>query len=160
MAKVIQDTHSVVVEPWWAKGKIVLIGLSMGLLWWVLTGLLRQFIIEPLACRNLSSATACVDSLGVSGNVAMVLVAVLGVAVLVRLVLHRPIIVTLGTAVVLWGLGSLLSGLPGYVVILSSVVLFTLSYALFYLVARIQWLWLSLIVALVIAVAVRLIVAI
>lgn len=160
MAKVIQDERNVVVEPWWAKGKIVLIGLAMGLVWWVLTAVLKQYVIEPTACRNLSSATACVDSFGVSGNIAMVIVAVIATFVLVRFVLHRPIIISVGSAILLWGIGSMLSGLLGYVTLLWALFLFTVSYSLFSLVARIQWLWVSLAVMLVIVVGVRLLLAV
>ncbi len=158
MAKVIQDERSVVVEPWWVKGRIVYIGLAMGLLWWVLTALLRHYIVEPLACRDLSTASACVNSLGLSGNIAAILVAAAGTFLLIRYLQPRPIIIALSTAVLLWGLGGLVNGLAWYVVILWALVLYGLSYGLFSLVARIQWLWLSLLVAAVIVVGVRLLV--
>lgn len=159
MAKVIQDERSVVVEPWWAKGRIVYIGLSLGLLWWILTALLSRYVIEPLACRNLSSATACIDAQGVAGNITMILVAVIGVAILVRSIQPRPIIIALGTAVILWGLGSMLGGLAWWAVLLWTLFLFASSYSLFSLVARIRWLWVSLVVAVVLAVGIRLVVA-
>ena len=50
----------------------------MGLLWWVLTAILRQYVVEPIACRDLSTAAACVNSIQVSGSIAAVLVAVAG----------------------------------------------------------------------------------
>lgn len=160
MAKVIQDERNVVVEPWWGKGKVAFIGLAMGLLWWVLTALLRHYIVEPLACRDLSTASACVDSIGLSGNIAAILVAAAGTFLLIRYVQPRPIIIALSTAVLLWSLGSLVDGLAWYVVILWALVLYGLSYGLFSLVARIQWLWVSLVVAVVIVVGVRLLLAV
>ena len=84
MAKVIQSQQQIIVEPWWVKGRIVYIGLAMGLLWWILTAIIRQYVVEPIACRDLSTATACVNSIGVSGSIAAVLVAVAGTFLLVR----------------------------------------------------------------------------
>ena len=84
MAKVVQSQQQVIVEPWWVKGQIIYIGLGMGLLWWLLTAILRQYVIEPLACRDLSSAASCVNAIGISGNIAAVLVAVLGTWLLIR----------------------------------------------------------------------------
>lgn len=159
MAKVIQDERKVVVEPWWAKGSIAYIGLGLGLLWWIVTALLSQYVIEPLACRNLSSATACIDAQGVAGNVTMILVAVIGMALLVRSVQPRPIIISLGTAVVLWGLGSILGGLTWWSVLLWSLFFFAVSYGLFGLISRIKWLWVSLVVAVAVAVGIRFLLA-
>lgn len=156
MAKVIQSQQQVVVEPWWVKGQIVYIGLGMGLLWWVLTAILRQYIIEPLACRDLATASACVNSIGISGNIAAVLVAVLGTWLLIRYLQPRPIIIALGTLLLLWDLASLLNGLPWWATLLWALFFYTASYGLFSLVARIQWLWVSLVTAVVIVVGIRL----
>ena len=124
MAKVIQNERSVVVEPWWVKGRIVFIGLGMGLVWWVLTALLRQYVVEPFACRDLSAAATCVNAIGVSGSIAAVLVAVLGAYVLVRNIQPRPIIIAVATAVLLWDLGTILRGLGWWETLLWALFLF------------------------------------
>jgi hypothetical protein len=64
-----------------------------------------MYIIEPLVCRDLANAAVCVDSFGVAGNVATVIVAILGVFALVRNLQPRPIIIAVAAAAVLWGLG-------------------------------------------------------
>lgn len=156
---VVENQSSVIVEPWWAKGKSIYIGLGMGLLWWVLTAILRRYVVEPLACRDLATATACVDSLGVSGAIAAVLVAVAGTFLLVRYLQPRPIIISAAVAVVLWTLGTLVAGLPWYATLFWAVILYAISYGLFSMVARISWLWLSLLVAAVLIVGVRLLLA-
>jgi len=159
MAKVIQNEQNVVVEPWWAKQKSLYIGIGAGVVWWVLTAMMRQYIVEPLACRDLSSATACVNSLDVSGNIAAVLVAALGVAALIRYSQPRPIIVALAPLVLLWGLGGMMNGLAWYWTLLWVVVLYGASYGLFLMVARIKNMPLALTAAIVIVVGVRLLLA-
>jgi hypothetical protein len=156
MAKVIQNEHSVVVEPWWVKGKIIYIGLGMGLLWWVLTAILRQYVVEPFACRDLSAAATCVNSFGVAGSIAAVLIAVLAAYLLVRNFQPRPIIIAVATAVLLWDLGTMLRGLAWWETLLWAVFLYAACYVLFSLVARIQWLAASLTLAAVIVVIIRL----
>lgn len=158
MAKVIQNQQQVVAEPWWGKSKIVFIGLSMGLLWWVLTAILRQYVVEPIGCRDLSTATACVNSIGVSGSVAAVLVAVVGTMLLVRYLQPRPIIISLATMILLWDLGGLMAGLAWWATLLWALFFYTASYTLFWLVARIQWLAAGLALAAIIVVCIRLLV--
>lgn len=139
MARVIADDRTVVVKPWWARVRIVFIGAVLGLIWWILTTLIRMYIIEPLVCRDLANAAVCVDSFGVAGNVATVIVAILGVFALVRNLQPRPIIIAVAAAAVLWGLGQYLTGLAWYEAIVWSVVLYAATYVLFGMVARIVW---------------------
>lgn len=160
MAKVIQNEQSIVVEPWWVKGNIVYIGLAMGLLWWVLTTILRYYVVEPIACRDLSTATACVNAIGVSGSIAAVLVTAVGTFLLVRFLQPRPIIITVATAALLWTLGGVMDGIAWYFTILWALFFYAASYGLFSLVARIKWLWAAIVTAFVIVVGVRLLLAI
>ncbi len=155
MAKVIQNERSVVVEPWGVKGRLVFIGRGMGLVWWVLTALLRQYVVEPFACRDLSAAATCVNAIGVSGSIAAVLVAVLGAYVLVRNIQPRPIIIAVATAVLLWDLGTILRGLGWWETLLWALFLYTACYVLFSFVSRIAWLAASLTLAAVIVVIIR-----
>ena len=158
MAKVIQSQQQIVVEPWWAKGRIVYIGLAMGLLWWILTAIIRQYVVEPIACRDLSTATACVNSIGVSGSIAAVLVAVAGTFLLVRYLQPRPIIIAVATMILLWDLGSMVNGLAWWVTLLWALFFYTASYGLFSMIARIQWLAAALTLAALIVVGIRLII--
>ena len=158
MAKVIQSQQQIVVEPWWVKGRIVYIGLAMGLLWWILTAIIRQYVVEPIACRDLSTATACVNSIGVSGSIAAVLVAVAGTFLLVRYLQPRPIIIAVATMILLWDLGSMVNGLAWWVTLLWALFFYTASYGLFSMIARIQWLAAALTLAALIVVGIRLII--
>lgn len=156
MAKVIQSDQRIVAEPWWGKIKSTYVGLGMGVAWWVLTALIRRYVVETLACRDLSAATTCVNALSVSGAIAAIVIAVLGTIALIRWAQPRPIVVSLATLVVLWGLGGLESGLSWYGALAGSVVLYGLSYTLFSLVTRIRGMLLSIIVALLLSVGIRL----
>lgn len=156
MAKVIQSQQQVVVEPWWVKIKIVYIGLGLGLAWWVLTSLLKQYVVEPLACRDLATATACVDSFGVAGSIAAIIVAIIGAIILVRTLQPRPIVIALASAVLLWDLGSFLNGLSWWETMLWALFFYVASYVLFSLVARINNTALSLVAAAVVVIVIRL----
>jgi hypothetical protein len=136
MAQVVTDAQAVVVKPWWARVRIVFIGAALGLLWWVLTALLRHYVIEPIACRDLSTAAACVDSLGIAGSIATVLVAIVGTFILVRTLQPRPLIISASVAAVLWSLGAYINGLAWYEALLWSIVLYAVSYVLFRLIAN------------------------
>lgn len=155
MAKLVQSQQQTVVEPWWEKVKIIPIGLSLGLIWWVLTSLLKHYVVDPLACRDLATASACVNSFGVAGNIATIIVGILGIVVLIRLVQPRPIVIALATAVVLWGLGTYMTGLSWWETLLWALFFYGASYGLFWLVARLNNTIVSLIVAAGIVVVIR-----
>ena len=159
MARVIADERTVVVKPWWARVRIVFIGAVLGLIWWVVSTLIRMYIIEPFACRDLSNAAVCVDSFGVAGNIATVIVALLGTFALIRNLQPRPIIIAVASAVVLWTLGAYLNGLGWLEAILWSVVLYAVTYGLFSLVARIVWLPGAVMTAVVTALVIRILLA-
>ena len=156
MAKVVQSQQQVIVEPWWVKGQIIYIGLGMGLLWWVLTAILRQYVVEPLACRDLSAAASCINAVGISGSIAAVLVAVLGTWLLIRYLQPRPIIISVATLILLWDLSSLVNGMTWWATLLAALFFYAASYGLFSMVARIRWMAWALTLAAVIVVGIRL----
>lgn len=158
MARVIQteQQQQVIVEPWWVKIKIVYIGLGIGLAWWVVASLLKSYVVEPIACQNLNMASSCVDSFGVAGSIAAILVAVLGAYVLVRALQPRPIVIAAATAVLLWDLGVFMSGLSWWETLLWALFFYTLTYTLFSLVARVRTVVASLVLAAVVVIVIRL----
>lgn len=156
MAKVIQNEFQIVAEPWWAKARIAFIGLGAGLSWWIVASLLKRYVVEPLACRDLSNASACVDSFGVAGSIAALLIAIAGVFVLIRAFQPRPIIIAVSAAILLWDLGSMMSGLSWWVTLLWSLLIYTIVYALFGLTARFRSIVVSIFVSLIVLVGIRL----
>jgi hypothetical protein len=156
MAKIIQGQQQVIVEPWWGRARIVVIGLGLGLGWWILASILKQYIVEPLACRDLSTASACVDAFGVAGSIAAIIIAIAGVLILIRALQPRPIVIALATGVLLWDLGAFLNGLAWWETLLWSLFFYGASYVLFWLSARINSTALSLVSAAVVVIIIRL----
>lgn len=157
MAKVIQPkTQSVVIEPWWARIRIIYIGLALGLFWWLVALILQNYIVEPWACRDLATAATCVNAGGISGNISAVLTAVLGTWALIRFRQPRPIVVAIAAAVLLWDLGFVLDGLSWWVIALWGLFFYTTSYALFSLVSQIRRFAFALILTIVLVVGIRL----
>jgi hypothetical protein len=156
MAKVVQSQQQVTVEPWWVRGRIVYIGFGLGMLWWVLTSLLKHYAIDPIACRDLATATTCVNSFGVAGSIAAIIVGIIGVIALVRLVQPRPIVIALPTAILLWDLSVFMAGLSWWETLLWALFFYTVSYTLFWLAARLNNTVASLALAAVVVIVIRL----
>lgn len=137
MAKIILDDSQPravsLSYSWWM---IALIGAAMGVLYWALTLLVGHFIVDPLSCNDAVDASTCANSLEISGNVAGILVATIGLGVLVRLRVLRPLIVAIATAVALWGLAGWTDGLGWAEVVAWSVLLYALCYVLFSWISR------------------------
>ncbi len=118
---------------WWM---LALIGAVVGVLYWLLTLAVGHFIIDPLFCGSSSSAVTCANSVGVAGNVAGVLVATIGLGIMVRLRVLRPLIIAVSTAIILWGLSGWTEGLGWAEIVAWSTVLYALSYVLFSWISR------------------------
>lgn len=135
MAKVVQNQPDV-VRPWWAQLSTLYVGAVLGLTWWVLTIILRRYVVEPVACHDLATASVCTGAFNVAGSIAAVAVAVLGAYILVRLWQARPIVIIAASLVVLWDLGGLLNGLVWWETLVWSIGLYALVYWLFSLTVR------------------------
>ncbi|HEU4830692.1 MAG TPA: hypothetical protein VFS65_00795 [Candidatus Saccharimonadales bacterium] len=137
MAKVVkeepQSQQVAILYPVW---KIALIGAGLGAIYWALTALISKYIIDPLFCRSVTDAAVCVNSTSVSGDIATVLVATLGIVVLLRLRVAQPLITAVASAVALWGLARWTDGLAWAEIVLWSAVLYALAYTLFSWIAR------------------------
>lgn len=159
MAKIVQsqaDSAYTVARPWQIWLRTVLIGLAFGLVAWVLTVLLTNYVIEPLACRQIANAaTNCVNATGLAGNVAAIMSALLALLVLVRLRIAQPVIITVGTAAILWSLATWTTGLAWYEVIAWSVLLYGLCYALFAWITRYPRLVVSAVIATLVILVIR-----
>lgn len=137
MAKVIVDETQLqavsLSYSWW---RMALVGAALGIIYWTLAFIVSHFIVDPLFCRSSVNALACSDSVGLSGNIASILVATIGLVVLVGLKVSRPLIVAVAAAIVLWGLAGWTDGLAWGEIAFWSALLFSLSYVLFSWVSR------------------------
>lgn len=136
--------------------KVAVTGLVLGVLTWGLTVLLERFVLRALFCGD-PSAAACVNVTTYAGNIAAVIVAVIGVVALVRLSIFRPLLIVLGGAISLWGMAAWLQNLSMVEQVLWSALLYALLYSLYAWVARIRHAVVVLIVFALVALATRLI---
>ncbi|MBC7943628.1 hypothetical protein H7X68_03975 [Candidatus Saccharibacteria bacterium] len=137
MATVIVDgAHTQPVNASYSWWHLALVGGVIGILYWALSLLVSTFIIDPLFCRSAVNASACSNSIELSGNIANILVATIGLAVLVRLRALRPLIIAVAAAIVLWGLAGWTNGLVWGEVVFWSALLYSLSYVLFSWISR------------------------
>lgn len=136
--------------------KVALTGAIIGLVAWGFTILLERFVLTSLFCSD-PSAAACTNVTTYAGNIAAVIMAIIGVVVLVRLSVFRPLLIVLGAAISLWGLAAWLSGLSMVEQLAWSVVLYGLLYSLYAWIARVRNAVAVLVVFALVAVATRLI---
>ena len=154
MAKAVVD-HILVAQPWRSWLKVVAVGAGAGLLAWLLTWLIAQYIVEPITCRQLVNAALCVNSTPIAGNIANVLASVVALIVLVRMRVTRPMVVVVVTLALLWDLTAWTLGLSRIETLLWSVGLYGLSYGLFAWIERSTRTWVVVTIALVLALAIR-----
>lgn len=100
--------------------RIALIGAVLGALYVGLTALLNNWT----------------DSISMAGNIATVLVALIGIVVMVRLRMVQPLLVAVASAASLWGLSGLTDGLVWFETMAWAVALYCLAYALFSWISR------------------------
>lgn len=137
MAKVIVDETqpqavSMSYSWWW----MALIGAALGIMYWALVFIISHFVVDQLFCGSSVNALACSNSVDLSGNIASILVATIGLGVLVRLRVLRPLIVVIAAAIVLWGLAGWTDGLAWGEVAFWSALLYSLAYVLFSWISR------------------------
>jgi len=159
MVQVIQDeTYPQPISmsfSWW---QIALTGVGIGALYVILTFLIERFVIEGLYCGSSFDAASCSNAIGISGNIATILVGTIGLGIMVSLRVVRPIIVAIVAAVSLWGLSVWTSGLGWGEIVAVSAVLYGLSYVLIAWVCRYNETIPVVIVALLVAVMARIVV--
>ena len=134
---------------------IIGVGAAVGLAYWVMTILLGRYIVEPLACREVATAATCVGAFGLAGKIASVILATIALLVMIRVSLFRPIIIAVAAAVLLWDLSVWTTGLFWAEALAWSVVLYALSYALFGWIARQFSVIVAIIIAVVLAIGIR-----
>lgn len=135
--------------------RVIIFGLIIGALYVLVSLVIANAVVEPLACRQISEATSCVNASVTAGRVATVLVAALAIFGLVRLGAVRPVIIAIASAAVLWSLPTYLQGLEWYEMLAWSVVLYAAAYALFGWIARTPSSALAIFISIVITLIIR-----
>ena len=110
---------------------IGLYGIIIGIATFLLYIGLERFIFEPILCRETDALARCESRQDFSSGVAIVLGSIIGLVLLVRERVYRPILAIIGVAVSLWSVFALVSGLPVVLAAATSTILFGIAYVLF-----------------------------
>lgn len=157
MADYIIETKPPIIET---NGKIMLrvlvTGLIVGIVSWALTFLLDRFILQAIFCHD-AQAAMCVSSYTYAGNIVGIIMAIVGVSVLVRLGVFRPLLIVLATLVSLWGLAGWVSDLRWFEALLWTAVLYAVCYVAYAWLARIRNAVVMVVIVAVVVVATRLV---
>ena len=128
MAKVIITDDQAVIGAsyeWWY---VLLTGVTIGVLYVGLSALITHFVIDPLYCKATLNSGICVNSELNGGNIVTILSALVALALFIRLRVFRPIVIVVASAVLLWGLSGWTAGLGAVEIVVSSAILYGLSY--------------------------------
>lgn len=110
--------------------RVVLLGVGLGIIGFVLSLVIRDIILVPVFCGNVD-VQKCAGVADSAANIAMVIVAIVGLLGLVRLSVYRPLLIVLAVAISFWGLGSLTVKLPWYEAVSWWVLLYAAGYTVF-----------------------------
>jgi hypothetical protein len=132
-------------------------GLIVGALYYGAMYLLNLYVFGNVLCRAQASAD-CAQAPTYSMIVASVLSALVGIGLLVRLRIYRPLLVVGASLISLWGIGTTLLSLHFLAAFVIAAVLFGLAYAVFTWFIRIRSFILALVTVVVLIVILRLII--
>ena len=155
MAQIITEDYQVVRRSWILWIRTVLIGAVVGLTFWILMTLIGHYVIEPIACRNITSSAVCINANPLAGNIATILVAVIAIVGMVRMRIARPIVIAVASAAVLWDLGTWTQGLYWLEALGWSLLLYEVVFGLFAWITRYATLWVTLLLSFIIVLIVR-----
>lgn len=134
MAKVVEasDPHA----AWTTMNmrmvlNVFLYGALVGAITFILYLLLNKLVFEPILCRDTIALAHCGSKDEFSSGVAIVLASLLGLFLLVRERVYRPILAIIGVCVSLWSILGLVALLPVVLAGFVTVILFGICYVLF-----------------------------
>lgn len=160
MAKVVEAINPQerwAMMSWRQLVSIGLIGVLIGIVTYALNLVLLNMVFEPLMCRDSVALVRCGSKEGFASGVAIVLISMIGLVFLVRERVFRPLLVVLAVALSLWGLFLIVATLPWLVATLVVALAFAFSYMLYAWLAQPTSLALTLVLATLAIVAIRLV---
>lgn len=127
-------------------------GALVGLFGWALTFAVRNWVLSPVFCRSTDTSSVCASIDTTAWIIAFVLVSIVGLFMLIRANVFRPLLVVLAALVTLWLVGLWFVGAAWWIPMIWQTGLFAVAYALYTWLASIEKFAFSL-VAIVIVVA-------
>lgn len=138
---------------------VLAIGAFVGVLGWLLMLGINNWVLEPVFCRSADMQSVCSNSGLTSWIIAYILVNIVGLFMLIRAGIFRPLLVVLAAFATLWVVTLWFIAGPWWVGLLWSMGLFAVAYALYTWLASLQSFLLSSILTIVAVVLMRLLVA-
>ena len=110
---------------------IVLYGALVGLVTFLLYLILSKLVFEPILCRDTIALARCAAKNDFASGVAIILASLVGLFLLVRERVYRPILAIIGVCISLWGILAVVAVLPVVIAGFVTIILFGVSYLLF-----------------------------
>ena len=155
MAKTVIDNEQVVRPEWQEWLRIVGYGAFIGVVYYIAMLIFNRYVVEPLTCRTVVDATACVTAPALAGQLVTVVAAMVALVGMIRLAFARPIIVAVTAGVLLWNLGAWTVGLAWWEAFGWSIGLYALVYGLFGWIVRQSNLLFAIIISIVLVLAIN-----
>lgn len=134
--------------------RIIIWGAVVGAFTAAVYVLLNKFVFGVVLCRPQSTGS-CSQAPAYAATVALIMSVIVGVIVLARARIYRPLLIVLAAVVSLWGLQNDAGSAPWHMVVLAAAVIFGLAYGLYAWLARIRNFILAVVVTVVIVVLIR-----
>lgn len=155
---VIADTATVV--PAASSLPAVLgVGAFVGFFGWALTVAINSWVLNPVFCRSADTAAACSSAGLTAWIIAHIIISVIGLFMLIRANVFRPLLVVLAALATLWIIGLWFIPSVWWVGLIWETVLFALAYALYTWIASAKNFIFSLVAIIVLVIVFRLIIA-
>ena len=136
---------------------VFLIGALVGLLGWLLTLAVSSWVLTPVFCRSLDTASVCAGVNVSSWIVAHIMVSAVGLLLLLRANTFRPLLVVIAALATLWTVGVPFITHVWWVGLLWQTGLFAVAYALYAWLAALEKFIVSAILIIIIVILMRLI---
>lgn len=107
------------------------IGAVVGFVGWLLMLGIYHWVLNPVFCRSADTATACANSGLTSWIIAFAIMSVVGLFMLIRANVFRPLLIVVAAFVTLWALGLWFLPLVWWLGLIWNTILFALAYALY-----------------------------
>lgn len=131
-------------------------GALVGLFGWLLTLGVRSWVLAPVFCRSSDTTAICANADITAWIIAFVLMSVVGLFILIRANIFRPLLVVLAALVTLWLVGLWFADDAWWVGMIWQTGLFAVAYALYAWLASLEKFVISLLAIILVVAGLRL----
>ncbi len=133
------------------------VGAFVGFFGWLLTLGIYNWALVPIFCRSDDTAAVCANADLTAWIIAHILIGVVGLFMLIRANIFRPLLVVLAALVTLWAVGLWFMSSAWWVGLLWGTALFAAAYALYTWLASIEKFFIAFVSTVVVVILMRLI---